>query len=55
MAEAPRTAAEAPSRPLTRNFALPRNIFRTFSSYAFFIGSMMRSPAFVIPPKKMKA
>ena len=31
MAEAPRTAAEAPSRPLTRNCALLRKIFSTCS------------------------
>ena len=55
MAEAPRTAALEPSSPLTRNFALPLNIFNTFSSYARFIGSISKSPAFVSPPKKINA
>ena len=54
-ADAPSTAADAPSRPDTRNLALPLYMPSTDSSYAFLIGFMMRSPALTKPPKKMKA
>ena len=55
IADAPSTAADAPSKQLVRNFALPRKTLITFSSYARRIGSIISSPALVTPPKKMNA